>query len=189
MFFGEIDKQDWCLERQWKASNHGVSRDDAAILTVVGSLTRFLERTHGMGLQVQLEEQYMDKLSAGEAALLHTSPHTQILRRRVALTHRQHIMFDAESVLPVEPLPHQLVQELQDGERPLANVLIEYGLSLSRLDLGITRIQGDNSWQGCWARRSVLRSQSDIQALVVEVFHPIFWQRLKILKNHRYRYD
>lgn len=165
--------------------DHGLSREHAAILTVAGSLTRFLERVHGMPLQVQLNNQYIDCVSTDESMLLGTSSHEKILRRQVALTHRQHTMFDAESILPLEPLPNQLVQELQDGERPLANLLMDYGLSLSRLDLGITRITGKSAWQGYWARRSILRSESGIQALVVEVFHPVFWQRLKMLKQHR----
>jgi len=187
MFFGSIAGQSWCREREWQASDYGLSREQGAILTVAGSLTRFLERMHGMKLDVQLKDQYIDTLAADEAAVLHSTEHQQILRRKVALTHRQHTMFDAESVLPLAPLPHALVQDLQDGKRPLANLLMDYGLSLSRLDLGITQITGEHPWQGYWARRSVLRSESDIQALVVEVFHPLFWQRLNMLKQHRNR--
>ncbi|MDQ6975548.1 MAG: chorismate lyase [Mariprofundaceae bacterium] len=185
MFFGTIDGQTWCPEREWQAIDYNLSRDNAAILTVAGSLTRFLERMHGMVLQVELQDQYIDQSSADEAAALHCAKSEQILRRKVCLTHRKQLMFDAESVLPIAPLPNTLMLELQDGERPLASLLMDYGLSLSRLDLGITRIVGTCEWQGYWARRSVLRSESGIQALVVEVFHPLFWQRLKMLKQHR----
>jgi len=188
MFFGAIDKQAWVPERQWSASEHGVNRETANILTVAGSLTRFLERTYGMELEVELHEQFLDTASTAEAALLLSNSDAPVLRRRVSLMHREQLMFDAESLLPLEPLPQELVKDLQDGERPLANLLMDYGLSLSRMDLGICRIQGDAPWHDCWSRRSVLRSQSDIEALVVEVFRPAFWQRLEKLKQrHRNR--
>ncbi len=189
MFFGALNEQDWIPERQWNRKAHGIDRDMSAVLTVASSLTRFLERRYHMQLQVVLQEQSMDRMAPDEAALLHGDPNASVLRRRVSLTHRGKTVFDAESVLPLEPLPQSLILELQEGERPLANLLMDYGLSLSRLDLGIARIRSQTPWQGCWARRSVLRSGAGIQALVVEVFQPLMWQRLRAMQRHGGAFD
>lgn len=185
MFFGNLENQVWCPERRWDAASHQLDRDSNAILTVAGSLTRFLERQYGMKLQVQLKDQFIDQMDNEEARLLQTESKAPVLRRQVSLTHRKATMFDAESILPTGPIPLELMKALHDGERPLANLLMDYGLSLSRLDLGIAQISGDSIWAGYWARRSVLRAESGIQALVVEVFHPAMWKRLQMLKSHR----
>jgi chorismate-pyruvate lyase len=88
-------------------------------------------------------------------------------------------MFDAESVLPLEDLPADLMQHLQEGKRPLGNLLLDRGLSLARSDLSVAQLNVESAYDGRWARRSVLRSESGTRALVVEVFHPYAWQRIE----------
>lgn len=185
MFFGKLTAQSWEPARGWRIPNTGISRDAAAVLTVTGSLTRFLEQRFGMRLDVRVHDQFVDSASAEEAALLGCPVAAPALRRRVALMHRGSVMFDAESVLPLEGLPADLMQSLQEGKRPLGNLLLDRGLSLARSDLSIARIEHSDRYQGCWARRSVLRSPSGTKALVVEVFHPEIWRRLEHLKLRR----
>ncbi|MDT8376368.1 MAG: chorismate lyase [Mariprofundaceae bacterium] len=185
MFFGSLENQQWAAVRQWRSDDAGVSKDVAAVLTTVGSLTRFLERHYGMRLSVRLHDQFVDRASHDEAALLACPAGAPCLRRRVSLLHRDSVMFDAESVLPLEDLPADLMNELQEGRRPLGNLLLDRGLSLSRSDLGVVQLQGEGVHTGRWARRSVLRSPSGTRALVVEVFHPEIWKRLLSL-SHRH---
>lgn len=87
-------------------------------------------------------------------------------------------MFDAESVLPLSELPAQLMAELEEGKKPLGNLLLDRGLSLSRSDLSVVRLQTSDAYNARWARRSVLKSPSGTRALVVEVFHPEIWRRI-----------
>jgi len=178
MFFGPLESQDWRPVRSWRASDAGLDRERAAVLTMAGSLTRFLERRHRMRLEVRLHDQYVDKTAAAEAGLLDVAPGSPALRRYVSLLHRGAVMFDAESVLPLEDLSADLVAELEAGCRPLGNLLLDRGLSLSRSDLAVTRIRGHAPYDGRWARRSVLKSPSGTRALVVEVFHDLIWDRI-----------
>ncbi len=187
MFFGSLDSQDWQSVRRWKPNEVGVSRDCAAVLTTAGSLTRFLERHFGIRLDVRLHDQFVDQARVDEAALLNSHPSDSVLRRRVSLMHRGSVMFDAESVLPLDALPADLMNDLQEGKRPLGNLLLDRGLSLSRSDLSVALLdmkgdlKGDTAGlhYGRWARRSVLRSPSGTRALVVEVFHPEMWKRIE----------
>ena len=179
MFFGNLESQDWHSVRFWKPNDAGFSRDAAAILTTAGSLTRFLERHYGIRLEVELHDQFVDQVQPGEAPLLNCPVSEPALRRQVSLMHRGSVLFDAESVLPLETLPADLIDDLQAGVRPLGNLLLDRGLSLARSDLSVTQMQCEGVQQGRWARRSVLRSQSGTQALVVEVFHPIMWARIE----------
>lgn len=178
MFFGELNSQHWIPVRQWSASEAGVDRDTAAVLTIAGSLTRFLERRFGIRLDVRLHDQFVDHATAAEAEMLECAPGSTALRRQVSLMHRGSVLFDAESVLPLQDLPADLMRELQEGRRPLGNLLLDRGLSLSRSDLSVARIESDGRYHDCWARRSVLRSPAGTRALVVEVFHPEMWKRL-----------
>ena len=181
MFFGPLTSPHWEPVRQWSASEHGVSAPVAGVLTVAGSLTRFLERHHQIHLDVQLHEQIVDKATPEEAELLNCATGSPALRRNVSLLHRGTVMFDAESVLPLDVLPTTLMAELEAGQRPLANLLSDRGLSLSRTDLSIAHIQGPSIYEHLWARRSVLRSESGATALVTEVFHETFWRKLHYL--------
>jgi len=181
MFFGSLKSQKWCPVRQWRMEGANVSKNVAAVLTTVGSLTRFLERHYGMQLSVVVHDQFVDRASADETALLDCADHASCLRRQVSLLHRDAVMFDAESVLPLEYLPADLMNELQEGKRPLGNLLLDRGLSLSRSDLSIVQITGEGTHADRWGRRSVLRSPSGTRALVVEVFHPEIWKRLQLL--------
>lgn len=179
MFFGAIELQAWQSVRTWNPSAAGLSRDVAAVLTTSDSLTRFLERHFAIRLDVLLHDQFVDFASAEEARLLVCAPGASVLRRQVSLLHRGSVMFDAESVLPLESLPADLMPELQEGVRPLGNLLLDRGLSLARSDLGIVQLDMEGPYHGRWARRSVLRSPSGTRALVVEVFHPVIWQRVE----------
>ncbi len=183
MFFGSLEEQVWIPVRQWRAEDAGVSKDAAAVLTTVGSLTRFLERHYGMRLAVRLHDQFVDCASPDEAALLDCPPGSPCLRRQVSLLHRDSVMFDAESVLPLDDLPADLMNELQEGRRPLGNLLLDRGLSLSRSDLSIVEMAGEGVHAGRMGRRSVLRSPSGMRALVVEIFHPEIWKRLRLLSR------
>jgi len=185
MFFGSLEMQQWIPVRQWRSADAGASKDIAAVLTTVGSLTRFLERHYGMRLTVRLHDQFVDRASSDEAALLDCPAGAPCLRRQVSLLHRDSVMFDAESVLPLEDLPADLMNELQEGKRPLGNLLLDRGLSLSRSDLSVVQMQDEGVHAGRWGRRSVLRSPSGTRALVAEVFHPEIWKRLQSL-SHRH---
>jgi len=155
----------------------------AGVLTVAGSLTRFLERHHRMHLEVQLHDQMVDRTSTFEAEILGCAPGVPALRRNVSLLHRGTVMFDAESILPLDTLPADLMQDLQDGEKPLGNLLLDRGLSLSRSDLSVARIKDDERFDGRWSRRSVLRSESGTRALVIEVFRPEMWKRIESFRE------
>ncbi len=183
MFFGSLESQKWCPVRQWRTEGVDVSKDVAAVLTTVGSLTRFLERHYGMQLSVVVHDQFVDRASADEAALLDCAVNASCLRRQVSLLYRDAVMFDAESVLPLEYLPADLMNELQEGKRPLGNLLLDRGLSLSRSDLSVVQMTGEGTHAGRRGRRSVLRSPSGTRALVVEVFHPEIWKRLQLLSR------
>ncbi|MDQ6955966.1 MAG: chorismate lyase [Mariprofundaceae bacterium] len=184
MFSMQWDKQTWCPVREWQLANMNVDKNMSAVLTVTTSLTRFLERRFGMPLTVQLHEQFLDKATPSEATLLGCACSAPVLRRQVSLLHRGSVMFDAESVLPLEGLPKSLMEELQVGKRPLANLLLDQGLSLSRSDLSVVQVESGACAER-WARRSVLRSASGTQALVVEVFHSEFWTRLQRLTGQK----
>ncbi len=179
MFFGSLDSQQWQSVRYWKPKDAGVSRDCAAVLATAGSLTRFLERHFGIRLEVRLHDQFVDHTRPDEAALLDSQMADSALRRQVSLMHRGSVMFDAESVLPLDELPADLMQDLQEGKRPLGNLLLDRGLSLARSDLSVAQLEMDGLHHGRWARRSVLRSPSGTRALVVEVFHPEMWKRIE----------
>jgi len=180
MFFGPLQSLEWLPVRTWHAGEGDVSRDMSAVLTITGSLTRFLERRYGIRLDVRLHDQFVDRANPAEAALLACAAGAPALRRHVSLLHRHSVMFDAESVLPLEGLPADLMEDLQEGRKPLGNLLLDRGLSLDRSDLSVSRIVGEGLYGGRWARRSVLRSESDMRALVVEVFHPEIWNRIKL---------
>ncbi len=164
--------------RRWRPQEEGVDRDMAAVLGAAGSLTRFLERHYGMRLEVRLHDQFVDAIRPDEAELLGCVAGETGLRRRVSLLHRGSVMFDAESVLPLSELPAQLMAELEEGKKPLGNLLLDRGLSLSRSDLSVVRLQTSDAYNARWARRSVLKSPSGTRALVVEVFHPEIWRRI-----------
>ncbi|OIQ02404.1 MAG: chorismate lyase [Zetaproteobacteria bacterium CG06_land_8_20_14_3_00_59_53] len=183
MFSASLSTQLWEPVRQWSAAQHGVSATMAGVLTVTGSLTRFVERHHRMHLDVQLHDQMVDKASAGEAAILACDPGAPVLRRNVSLLHRGTVMFDAESILPLDTLPTDLMQDLQEGRKPLGNLLLDRGLSLSRSDLSVAKIKGEERFANCWARRSVLRSESGTRALVIEVFRPDMWKRIDTVRE------
>ena len=178
MFFGSLQSPDWLPVRTWRADEYGVSRDMAAVLTIAGSLTRFLDRHYAMRLDIRLHDQFVDRASASEAVLLACEAGSPALRRRVSLMHHKSVMFDAESVLPLGSLPTDLMGDLQDGCKPLGNLLLDRGLSLARSDLCVARIGGEGVYAERWARCSVLRSGSGTRALVVEVFHNEIWNRI-----------
>jgi len=179
MFFGDLNTQHWQSVRHWQALEAGMDRDAAAVLTVAGSLTRFLERRFGIRLDVRMHDQFVDHVRAEEAEMLVCDVGAPALRRQVSLMSRGSVLFDAESVLPLQDLPADLMRELQEGKRPLGNLLLDRGLSLSRSDLSIAKLDVEGLCQGRWARRSVLRSPSGTRALVVEVFHDEMWRRLQ----------
>jgi chorismate-pyruvate lyase len=184
MFFGSLELQQWQPVRHWKPADAGLSRDAAIVLTITGSLTRLFERRFGMRLRVRVQDQYIDIVRSEEDSMLDSEVGSPALRRRVSLMHRGSIIFDAESVLPLEDLPADLMQQLQEGKRPLGNLLLDRGLSLARSDLSIAQLNVESAYDGRWARRSVLRSESGTRALVVEVFHPYVWQCVEGASRH-----
>lgn len=170
------DAYDWVPVRQWRSE--GLDAEMAMVLTVTSSLTRFVERRYGLRLELKLHEQFVDRLNPYEAKLLEGAPGDACLRRTVSLLHRKSVMFDAESVLPLAGLPADLMAELEAGRVPLANLLLERGLSLARSDLCVGMHAGEHG-EALWARRSVLRSASGTRALVSEYFYPEIWTRIE----------
>ncbi|HXH71652.1 MAG TPA: chorismate lyase [Mariprofundaceae bacterium] len=179
MHFPALHSQTWYPVRNWRAGDAGADREMAAVLTVAGSLTRFIERHYGMALELKVHDQFVDSLHSDEAELLGCHGGAPALRRQVSLMHRGSVMFDAESVLPLDELPADLMQQLEEGEKPLGNLLMDRGLSLARSDLAVAQVDGDAVHAGRWARRSVLRSPAGTRALVVEIFHPEIWKRIE----------
>jgi len=174
MFFGDVEAQQWISVRQWQAE---VSKPVAAVLTATGSLTRFVERHFAMPLTVRLHDQFVDAPSDSEATLLDYDASLPVLRRQVSLQSGSKVMFDAESVLPLDGISAELMMQLESGELPLGNLLVDRGVSLARSDLSIAHFtRGDAPPH--WARRSVLKSGAGTRALVVEFFYPVFWHRI-----------
>jgi len=189
MLIFPLSEQKWTRVRAWVAQKTGVSLEMTAVLTVTGSLTRYLERRHRLPLTLRLHEQFVDACGREEALLLECKPGDPCLRRRVSLLNRQALMFDAESVLPLDGLPADLVKQLEEGRQPLGNLLIDRGLSLSRSDLSVAEVSVPrghvvNGEEKRWARRSVLRSPTGTRALVIECFHAAMWRRLKHPDQH-----
>lgn len=174
-----VDAPAW---RVW-AMQLPMDRMHTDVLTVTDSLTRVLEREYKLKLTVVVHAQYVDKATERESTLLNIQADDQCLRRKVSLLSQGDVMFDAESVLPLAVLPATLMAALEAGQRPLANLLSDRGLSLSRSDLSIAQLSTENHYDGLWARRSVLRAESGATALVTEVFHHAFWRKLDLLSQ------
>jgi len=176
-----LEQQTWVDVATWQR-DHAEQCDDGQknVLSVTNTLTRFLERKYALKLDVCLHDQFVDKTNAEEARLLNIDEHDPCLRRKVSLLSRKEVMFDAESVLPLDILPAALMEELEQGKRPLANLLSDRGLLLSRSDLSIALIQ-EGFYDQCWARRSVLCSESGAKALVTEVFQDAIWRKINYL--------
>lgn len=172
MTFENVEHKYWQPANQESIFELGGSKDVARVLTVNGSLTRFLDKQYHMPLQLVLQEQFVHRFSTLEAQLLLCQEGQSCLRRQVSLTYQGVSMFDAESVLPLDDLPMSLMVDLQDGEIPLGHLLSNCGLSLLRSDLSFSHIAKQ---QHHWARRSILRSFSGASALVSEYFCPEIW--------------
>jgi len=175
-----LSNQQWQTSKDWRAEQ-GQQCDVLfnGVLMVTSSLTRFLEQKYALRLDVSLLDQGMSKANATEARLLGIDESERCLRRKVSLKSRGEVMFDAESVLPLDVLPLELMQELEAGTRPLADLLSDRGLLLSRSGLSITKISDEGFYHDAWARRSVLSSESGAKALVTEVFHEAMWRKLR----------
>ncbi|MDX8388481.1 MAG: chorismate lyase [Ghiorsea sp.] len=174
-----LENQAWLDSKTWRAEHAGqIDALHQSVLLVTSSLTRFLERKYGLKLDVHLHDQCMAFANEAEAKLLGINGQDRCLRRKVSLMSRNEVMFDAESVLPLDVLPVELMQELEAGKRPLANLLSDRGLSLSRSGLSIAKVEVPGFYHQCWARRSVLSSESGARALVTEVFHDAIWRKL-----------
>jgi chorismate-pyruvate lyase len=177
-----LSNQTWMDVRTWRRQcGDALSPEQVSVLSVITPLTRLLEGKYGMKLDVHLHDQYVDELNEAEADLLKVEQHSRCLRRKVSLLCRGEVMFDAESALPLDVLPVTLMDELEAGKRPLADLLSDQGLSLSRSNLSIAHIQDDGFYDQCWARRSVLKSATGAKALVTEVFHESVWRKLHYL--------
>ena len=174
-----LTTQSWMDAKTWQAEQaNQVDAIKTHVLLVTTSLTRFLERKYGLKLDVYLHDQGVAYANETEAELLGISATERCLRRKVSLMSRNEVMFDAESVLPLDMLPVELMQELEAGKRPLADLLSDRGLSLYRSNLSVAHVQEEGYYHHCWARRSVLRSESGARALVTEVFHDSIWRKL-----------
>ncbi len=187
-----LSQQIWLDVRSWRAQYADtLSPEQVSVLSVITPLTRLLEGKYGMKLDVHVHDQFVDEMNAEEAKLLKSDMHSRCLRRKVSLLCRGEVMFDAESVLPLDVLPVTLMEDLEAGKRPLADLLSDQGLSLSRSNLSITQVEDDGFYAGCWARRSVLGTSSGAalgetlgaKALVTEVFHDATWRKLTYLLN------
>jgi len=185
MFLSWPTEQEWAAAAKWSAGKAGASPTIGSVLLITGSLTRRLDHRYGMRLTLKVRDQFVDHCEKEEAALLECAIAAPCLRRRVSLLHRGEVMFDAESVLPLEFLPAEMMETLHEGKQPLGNVLIDRGLTLARSDLRLARLRcpdhaGD---EARWARSSVLRSESGERALVTECFHAAMWRHMEILQR------
>jgi len=180
---GKIAQYNWKTAHQGAVLKLGGSHDVAQVLTVSGSLTRFLEKEYDMKLELVLQEQFIHRFDDYEAQLLCCEERQACLRRQVSLVYQGKIMFDAESVLPLDDLPLSLMSALQDGQIPLGHLLSDCGLSLSRSDLRFCRASFDTHSR--WARRSILRSFSGASALVAEYFCPDIWHCIQAYHQNR----
>ncbi len=178
-----LETETWQDSKFSAELNQLMSPTQMRVLRVTNVLTNFLEQKYGLKLDVQLHDQGMSTASDIEADLLGILPQERCLRRKVSLKSRGEVMFDAESVLPLDILPVELMAELEAGKRPLANLLSDQGLLLSRSGLSVTQVKSAGVYQHCWARRSVLHAQSGAKALVTEVFHDAIWRKLDYLVN------
>jgi len=178
-----LETETWQDSKFSAELNQLMSPTQMRVLRVTNVLTNFLEQKYGLKLDVQLHDQGMSTASEIEADLLGILPQERCLRRKVSLKSRGEVMFDAESVLPLDILPVELMAELEAGKRPLANLLSDQGLLLSRSGLSVTRVKSTGAYQHCWARRSVLHAQSGAKALVTEVFYDAIWRKLDYLAN------
>ncbi len=178
-----LETETWQDSKFSAELNQLMSPTQMRVLRVTNVLTNFLEQKYGLKLDVQLHDQGMSTASDIEADLLGILPQERCLRRKVSLKSRGEVMFDAESVLPLDILPVELMAELEAGKRPLANLLSDQGLLLSRSGLSVTQVKSAGVYQHCWARRSVLHAQSGAKALVTEVFHDAIWRKLDYLAN------
>ncbi|MDQ7003540.1 MAG: chorismate lyase [Ghiorsea sp.] len=170
-----LHNQTWMDVRTWRAECvHELTPAQTKVLSVVSPLTSFLEREYALKLDVHVHDQFVDEMSEKEAQLLKVNQDERCFRRKVSLLSRGKVMFDAESILPVDLLPIMMMAELEKGKRPLANLLSDQGLSLSRSNLSIVQVKGGFYTQR-WARSSVLGSNSGVKALVTEVFHDAMW--------------
>ena len=151
----------------------------------ISGTASFIEQKYGLRLDVHLHDQYMSFATETEAELLQISKSERCLRRKVSLMSRKEVMFDAESLLPLDNLPVELIEELEAGKRPLANVLSDQGLILSRANLTVAFVKDEGFYDQCWARRSVLSSEAGAKALVTEVFHSAIWRKLNYLQSAR----
>lgn len=177
-----LGSQAWLDVRTWRDTYaDNLTSVHVSVLSVVTPLTSLLEGKYGMKLDVHLHDQFVDDMSEQEAQLLKVEKGERCLRRKVSLLSRGEVMFDAESVLPLDVLPIELMSELEEGKRPLANLLSDQGLMLSRSNLSITQVQAQGFYESCWARRSVLGSTSGAKALVTEVFHDAVWRKIQYL--------
>ena len=177
-----LSSQTWVDAQTWRETQaNQLDATKVHVLMVTQSLTRFLERKYGLRLDVCLHEQCVGYASEAEAKLLNIDISERCLRRKVSLLSRKEVMFDAESILPLDVLPVELMDELEAGKRPLANLLADRGLSLSRSNLSVCQVQEDGFYKHCWARRSVLESQSGAKALVTEVFQEAIWRKLNYI--------
>lgn len=184
MLTSSLNDLDWIPYRQWLSQTGATQKEVAAILGATGSLTRFLQRRFHLQLELEVKEQFFDNCRPWEARLLDVAEGAACLRRLVALRALGKVMFDAESILPLEGLPTDLMRSLQEGREPLGNLLFDRGLSLSRSDLSVASWVPEGSRYPVWARRSVLRSAGGPRALVIEIFHSAFW---RIIRRHAIR--
>ncbi len=181
-----LESQVWRQSQDWRKNDAGqFSATQLRVLFVSTALTRFIEQKYRLKLDVQLRDQFMCYANETEAELLEVGVHDRCLRRKVSLLSRNEVMFDAESVLPLDVLPIALMEELEQGKRPLADLLSDRGLTLSRANLSISHVKDDGIYDECWARRSVLSSESGAKALVTEVFRDALWRKLEHLQSNR----
>lgn len=178
-----LESETWQDSKLSAEFNQNMTPIQRRVLRVTSVLTNALEQKYGLKLDVQLHDQYMSTASDIEADLLGILPEERCLRRKVSLKSRGEVMFDAESVLPLDILPVALMEELEEGKRPLANLLSDRGLLLSRSGLSVAQVQAEGIYKHCWARRSILHSESGAKALVTEVFHDAIWRKLNYLAN------
>jgi chorismate-pyruvate lyase len=88
-----------------------------------GSTTRLLEALSGGPVTVHVLQQHVvAELPAGLRGVL---PGSRFLRRLTSLTARGHVLLDSIGYIAIDTLPAAIVQELEEGQRPIGHLLAQ----------------------------------------------------------------
>ena len=88
-----------------------------------GSTTRLLEALSGGPVVVHVLQQHVVAELPGD--LRGVLPGARFLRRLTCLTARRHVLLDSIAYIAIDALPAAIVQELEEGRRPIGHLLAQ----------------------------------------------------------------